>query len=150
MTSTAATPTAPSKPVAPVATPVTPEVIAPSPALQIAKELLLERTAQDERFGEQNHPDGTGSEGLQNFAAAARADADRAAADETLTWWMILREEFAEASAESEPAPLRAELLQVAAVATAWVEAIDRRTAAAAAAAATDTADAAETATAAA
>jgi hypothetical protein len=46
-----------------------------------------------------------------------------------LDWLHILREEVAEAFAESDPAKLRAELVQVAAVAVNWVEAIDRRAA---------------------
>lgn len=43
------------------------------------------------------------------------------------TWRDILAEEFNEALAESDPDRLRAELVQVAAVAVNWVEAIDRR-----------------------
>ena len=42
------------------------------------------------------------------------------------TWLHILREEVFEAFAEDDPAKLRAELIQVAAVAVQWVEAIDR------------------------
>ena len=42
------------------------------------------------------------------------------------TWADILREEYFEALAETDPARLRVELIQVAAVAVAWVEAIDR------------------------
>lgn len=38
-------------------------------------------------------------------------------------------DEFYEAMAERDPAKLRAELLQVSAVAAAWVESIDRRAA---------------------
>jgi hypothetical protein len=51
------------------------------------------------------------------------------AAEKTLKWVDILEEEVAEAAAESDPAKLRAELVQVAAVAVAWIEAIDRRAA---------------------
>lgn len=47
--------------------------------------------------------------------------------DGTVTWWHILREEVFEASAEVDPAKLREELIQVAAVAMKWIEAIDRR-----------------------
>lgn len=41
----------------------------------------------------------------------------------------MLLEEVAEAFAESDDARLRAELVQVAAVAQAWIESIDRRSA---------------------
>ncbi|HYF53037.1 MAG TPA: hypothetical protein VEA41_02135 [Salinarimonas sp.] len=44
-----------------------------------------------------------------------------------MTYSQILAEEVAEALAESDPMLLRAELVQVAAVAVQWVEAIDRR-----------------------
>jgi hypothetical protein len=42
---------------------------------------------------------------------------------------LILREEVYEAFAEEDPAALRTELIQVAAVAATWVDAIDRRAA---------------------
>ena len=40
----------------------------------------------------------------------------------------LVREEVAEAFAESDPARLREELIQVAALAVSWVEKIDART----------------------
>lgn len=43
------------------------------------------------------------------------------------TWARLLREEMAEALAEGDPAKLRAELLQVAALAVSWVEKLDLR-----------------------
>ena len=46
--------------------------------------------------------------------------------DGTVTWWHILREEVFEAAAESDPQALRAELVQVAAVAMKMIDAIDR------------------------
>lgn len=45
--------------------------------------------------------------------------------DDTCTWWMILREEVFEAAAEGDPAALRAELIQVAAVALKMIDALD-------------------------
>lgn len=57
----------------------------------------------------------------------AREIAALAAEHGGLTWRHILAEEMFEALAESDPAKLRAELVQVAAVAVQWVEAIDRR-----------------------
>jgi hypothetical protein len=108
----------------------------------IAVEVLGERHRQDERWGEQNHPDGTGPavivSGLPALAGVARldnlrtwatADCDRAAAHGCVTWTHILLEEVLEALAEDDPGRLRAELIQVSAVAQQWVSAIDRRAA---------------------
>jgi hypothetical protein len=91
------------------------------------REVAVERVRQNARWGEQNHPDGTGGEREIHRALAAKADCDAAFRHGGGTWRYILAEEVAEAFAESDPAALRAELLQIAAVAAAWVEAIDRR-----------------------
>lgn len=90
-------------------------------------ELAAERARQDARWGEQNHPDGTGGIGRQESALIARDACQAAAVNDRLTWRHILREETAEAYAETDPVRLRVELVQVAAVAIAWIEAIDRR-----------------------
>lgn len=113
---------------------------------QVLAEVAAERQRQDAKWGEQNHPDGTGvswpemvipafgwSSTLQpahQAAHLARKTCQRAAKDGRCTWLAIALEEVAEAFAETDPARLRAELIQVAAVAVAWVEAIDRREAA--------------------
>lgn len=65
--------------------------------------------------------------GLLGEAACARRDCASAFRVGKGTWRHILQEEVAEAFAELDPAPLREELIQVAAVAVAWIEAIDRR-----------------------
>ena len=52
---------------------------------------------------------------------------DEAAKSGTLTWRHILLEEVFEALAESDPAKLRTESIQSAAVIAAWVEDIDSR-----------------------
>lgn len=91
-------------------------------------EVLFERYRQDEQWGEQNHPDGTGWGNLPALAEAARQRCKKAAAEGKVTWFHILDEEVREAFAERDPVRLREELVQVAAVAAAWVEAIDRRT----------------------
>lgn len=93
----------------------------------VLAEVATERARQDEKWGEQNHPNGTGpTMSRLNAADRARKDCDRAAQNGTVTWRHILTEEMAEAYAESDAETLRAELIQVAAVAVAWVEAIDR------------------------
>lgn len=91
----------------------------------------LERHRQDEKWGEQNHPDGTGPSGfhrhISGVADRYRSECDAAARAGKVTFRHIFLEEVFEAMAEHDPGQLRAELVQVAAVAVAWVEAIDRR-----------------------
>lgn len=103
---------------------------------RVLEEVAAERAVQDARWGEQNHPDGTGPDirlhdgGRWNsryIADLYRSWCNSAAARGKLTWKDILTEEVFEAFAEDDPARLRAELLQVAAVAAAWAQAIDRR-----------------------
>lgn len=90
-------------------------------------EVVRERERQDTKWGEQNHPDGTGKDGDEKLATFWRHVCESRAANGRVTWRDILQEEVAEAYAESEPTRLRAELIQVAAVAVQWIEAIDRR-----------------------
>lgn len=99
----------------------------------VLAEVEAERERQDQKWGEQNHPDGTGGrdpirdDGTSRIAIAAwaknRTDSMLAA---ECTYEAILTEEWAEALAETDQAKLRSELIQVAAVAVAWVEKIDR------------------------
>jgi hypothetical protein len=93
----------------------------------VLEDVRHERRGQDAKWGEQNHPDGTGGDLAVRMSDAARRLTDAKAKVGRLTWKDILREEYLEALAETDPAKLRTELIQVAAVATAWVEAIDRR-----------------------
>lgn len=89
-------------------------------------EVSWERIAQHTKWGEQNHPDGTGGLTAQFHANIARTDCERAFKDGRGTWRHILNEEVAEALAESDPEKLKTELIQVAAVAVAWVEKLIR------------------------
>ena len=117
----------------------------PSPTADVLIEVLHERGHQTAKHGEQNHlPDGTGpdldlavafvagritAEHLAEWAKArTKAASQNEGGDGSITFEHILTEEWAEALAESDPAKLRAELIQVAAVAVQWVEAIDHRT----------------------
>jgi len=94
----------------------------------VASEVLEERRAQNAKWHEQNHPNGTdGRDQNVHNANTARWLTDAHAKAGTVTWRDILDEEVQEAFAEYDPRKLRTELLQVAAVASAWVEAIDRR-----------------------
>ena len=88
-----------------------------------------ERLRQNDRWGEQNHPDGTSTEMWSPNAELWKFRCDKAAREGAVTWKHILLEEVYEALAEEDSTKLREELIQVAAVAAAWVEAIDRRAA---------------------
>ncbi|WP_267244389.1 hypothetical protein [Streptomyces sp. PR69] len=94
---------------------------------QFAYDIDAERQAQLTKFGDQHHPDGTGLPGDHSQAHIARRICRKAAADGTLTRRHILQEEVREALAESNPAQLRAELVQVAAVCAAWISDLDSR-----------------------
>lgn len=113
-------------------------VAAPSPETQaVLTDIVLERHRQIMLHGHnEDTPDGTGPsvEWCNAMGAAAhmeqalRRDYDRhAASGEPLTWMHFLREEFAEAMQEDDPAKLYTELSQVAAVAVSWMEKIRQR-----------------------
>ena len=93
----------------------------------ILEEVFQERKRQFEKWGEQNHPDGTGLGGSRDDADYAQAQCKEFAEDGHCTWELILREEFFEAMAETDPDKLRCELIQLAAVTVQWIQAIDRR-----------------------
>ena len=100
----------------------------------VLQEVEWERGAQDRKWGEQNHPNVHPEAywwGSPYVEARARADfwkAENARRVEkgTLSWDGILLEEVYEALSEEDPDLLTDELIQVAAVAVAWVEASDR------------------------
>lgn len=101
------------------------ELVASAKTTSVLVEVRDERERQNGMWGEQNHPDGT-STTYASQANAYRANTDAAQKNGTLTFRHILVEELFEALAEVDPAALRAELVQVAAVAVSWVEKIDR------------------------
>ncbi len=103
-------------------------LISPETSFDIAQQVINERVHQDTKWGQQNHPDGTGGPQREHLAQIAKNHCEHAFRNGIGTWQHILTEEVAEAFAETDPALLRAELIQVAAVASAWAEAIDRRT----------------------
>jgi hypothetical protein len=94
--------------------------------ISVLAEVAVERVHQDVKWGEQNHPDGTGRPGDNEESTRLRA-ACQANGPDRDNWRDILAEEIAEAFAETDPVMLRLELIQAAAVAVAWVAAIDRR-----------------------
>lgn len=115
----------------------------------IFDEIRAERARQDQLWDEQNHPDidPRDIDVVTHHYAASKADIWRQVNKERATpsrtvgrcsrcpeglhthtaWDGILLEEVWEALAEADPAKLRTELIQVAAVAAAWIQAIDRR-----------------------
>lgn len=96
----------------------------------ILAEVRQECRRQVEKWGVQDHPDGTGRTMDQHLAEVARELCEASFKEYgTGTWRHILLEEVYEALAESDPAKLREELVQVAAVAASWIADIDRRTA---------------------
>lgn len=116
-----------------------------SETIEVLAEVQEERERQNAKWGEQNHPNGTGPK-VQPVAEIVRGRANaivnrhyafglvhqatsacqQAFAEDRGTWRDIFMEEVFESIAEDNPAKLRAELIQCAAVAVAWVEKIDR------------------------
>ena len=95
----------------------------------VLREVHIERERQDKLFGEQNHKDWKDSSRAGPFMALleAREEYDEDERTGQMNWTSILAEEVLEAfTAESEK-ELREELIQVAAVAVAWIECLDRR-----------------------
>lgn len=102
------------------------DLVIPGALARVLSDVAAERIAQQAMWGAQDFPDGSGPE-CQAAAAAAKAACQDAAEKGMLTWRHILAEEFSEAIAESEPGPLREELVQTAAVAVQWIQSLDRR-----------------------
>ena len=112
---------------------------------RVFAEIAAERARQDAKWGIQDHPDdrpGSWWNGQSNVAAMDRRCGEFGIPTETLAksacdhqfawgqgaWPDILVEEVSEAiAAAHDVAALRIELVQVAAVAVQWIEAIDRR-----------------------
>lgn len=94
---------------------------------KVLEDVVDERAQQDEKWGVQAHPDGTGGELADRQCAEAKSWTEVQARRGKVTWRDILDEEVKEAFSESDRRRLREELVQVAAVAVAWIEDIDRR-----------------------
>ena len=93
----------------------------------VLQEVFSERIRQDHKWGEQNHPDGTGEVTAVRARDHAQAECELAFQEKRGTYRHILTEEYYEVLAETDPRKLRLELIQLAAVAVQWVEALDRR-----------------------
>lgn len=97
----------------------------------VLMDVRRERNRQDKKWGPQNYEDFSsrqfdartvvpGATWIKNLVALCAEAGD-------LTWAAVLLEEVAEAFEAKDDRDLRAELVQVAAVAVAWIEAIDGR-----------------------
>lgn len=105
----------------------------------VLEEVKAERARQFRQYGTNDDlQDGTGRQArwLKPYTGAPAFIVERQLRDEyeeyektygAPTWARLVREEIAEAFAESNPVRLRAELLQVAALAVSWVETLDTR-----------------------
>jgi hypothetical protein len=94
---------------------------------RVLVQFAKERRAQNDKWGKQDHPDGTGLLGDKERADHARATCQGLAAHGKVAWRDILYEEVAEAFAEKDICALREELKQVGAVTAAWMEHIEER-----------------------
>lgn len=105
----------------------------PSPEetlIKVLAEVRAERRRQFEKWGQQDHPSFPADRDLSVAALNmkyAKLIVENTAAAGGVSFQDILYEEIAEAFAAESERELRAELIQVAATAVAWVEAIDRR-----------------------
>ena len=94
--------------------------------LDVLSDVIAERKQQDQRYPNQQLPNGTNPSYYLQMADMQKDRVDLLARRRELTWADILTEEFYEALAEEDTARLRVELIQVAAVAVRWVEDLDR------------------------
>lgn len=93
----------------------------------VLNDVFGERVRQHIKWGEQHHPDGTGSPFMRKMADEMRQLCEDEFAAGRGHWRHILGEEFFEAMAESDPEKLATELIHVAAVAVSWIEDIRGR-----------------------
>lgn len=102
----------------------------------------IEMNAQVEQWGEQNHPDGTGTayydpdftvpadmakHFVKGVADRYRKACEQAAKTGAITWRHIMLEEMFEAMAEDDGEKLEKEIIQTLAVGFSWLAARDRR-----------------------
>ena len=91
----------------------------------IFEEIRAERRRQDEKWGEQNHPmlDKRVPEGLIKEGADLCRTINESGEK---SWFSVLRGEVYKAFSETEPEKQREEMVQVASVAVAILECLDR------------------------
>ena len=89
--------------------------------------ILVERRRQDYLFPGEKLIDGTAGQSARALAEAVRRAGDQLNNTQDNSFAHVLTEEVLEALVEKDLEPLRAEVVQVAAVAVKWIEDIDRR-----------------------
>lgn len=95
---------------------------------RVLSDVAQARAGQDEKDGIQAWPDGTDDSPLREQEAQdATKQRQRAIEQHRLTWRHLMAEAVAKAFAHADPEALRAALVQVAALAVNWAQAIDRR-----------------------
>lgn len=94
----------------------------------LVEDVLAEMLAGDAKHGPfSRYPDGTRAGGMNLVQREQAKNAcDRAFREGRGTAAHVLEEEFWEAMCEEDPVALRAELVQVAAVACKWIEKLDK------------------------
>ena len=94
----------------------------------VLMEVEYERRRQDVKWGEQNWPLGNESSRLSRWLERrVKRRVDLSLKNKTATWLGIIHEEFAEFRAQDDDEAARTELIQLAAVAVAAAEALDRK-----------------------
>jgi hypothetical protein len=106
---------------------VTSEAASAGRTAAVLDEVAAELRRAEAKFPDQHLPDGGGDPRWAELRDAQRAKTDRKLADGTATWLDVVLEETYEAFAEVDPVLLRAELVQVAAMAIRWINDIDQR-----------------------
>ncbi|MDP1878002.1 MAG: hypothetical protein Q8M17_10665 [Actinomycetota bacterium] len=94
--------------------------------ISVLAEVAAERDRAEAKFPNQHLPNGTSEDMWGGDCIAAKALVDFHLERGTATWREVLYEEVTEAFSEENPSLLRAELIQVAAMAVRWIEDLDR------------------------
>jgi hypothetical protein len=95
----------------------------------VIQDIIDERKRQDAKWGVQNHPmisEDSSSDDYKELANIYKGICHEKSKRQKATWDSILLEEVMEVFAEDTPERQRAELVQVAAVAVAMIQSIDR------------------------
>jgi hypothetical protein len=92
---------------------------------EVFAQATQERHRQRSKWGLQSLPNGTGRHDDWQVAEFYKATTDHNMQDGTLSWRDVLTEEVFEAFAETDTEALRTELIQVIAVAAAWIGDLD-------------------------
>lgn len=103
------------------------EGVSPTELPQAIRDVIIERKRQDLKWGQQNHRHGIRPNDETEYNERKAKEVFEAAQHVgNLSWKFILEEEIAELFNSAHPEDIRAEAIQVAAVAVAMVESLDR------------------------